>query len=158
MVQTGVITKLAGLDSGLPLAFGIVLHLIASTVIGASYGVLLRGETADVVFGSLWGYLLGLIAWYAGPFTLLPLWRTGEIDWRPAAASTLLPSLVAHLLFGVVTANIFLVLERRARHQRALDSRLGGPAGLNDAPADRPTAARAVFALGVGVLLPALLS
>ena len=149
MIQTGVITKLAGLDGTTPLALGILLHLVASTAIGASYGVLFRGEATDVVSCSVWGSVLGLIAWYAGPLTLLPLLRTGECDWRPETAAALLPLLVSHLLFGIVTANVFSAFERsRIRH-------LQHPA---EGPGTRPTAPLGLFVVGMGVLLPLMLS
>ncbi len=156
MVRTGVLAKLAGLDSGLSTTIGIGLHLVVSTFIGASYGFLFRGETFNAVFGSLWGFVVGLIWWYAGPLTLLPLLRTGECDWTSEAAGALLPSLIAHLLFGVVVANLFLAFERRAARNLRADSRLAelerGRAGVPFSPAP----ALAVFVLGVGVLLPIL--
>lgn len=158
MIQTGVIAKLAGLDSGVPLAVAIFAHLAVSTLIGASYGVLFRGEGSDVVSGSLWGFMVGLTAWYAGPLTLMPLIRTGECDWRPEAAAALLPSLVGHLLFGAATANIFLAFERRALRRRSLDGQPTAPADAIEGQRVRPTAALCVFAVGIGVLLPVLLS
>jgi len=156
MIQTGVITKLAGLDEGTPLALGILVHLVASTAIGAVYGILFRGESTDVVSCSLWGSVLGLIAWYAGPLTLLPLVRTGECDWRPEAAAALLPLLVSHLLFGVITANVFSVFERSRlnRAQRVNGSFQGD---LSPKLGSRPAAPLCLFVLGVGVLLPLVL-
>jgi hypothetical protein len=158
MIHTGLIAMLVGLDSGLSLVFGICLHLAVSTFIGASYGVLFRGETSNVVFGSLWGLLFGLIWWYAGSMTLLPLIRTGECDWRPEAAAVLFPSLIAHLLFGLVTANVFMVFERR--HQRWLlaDPRYAALENRRIRPVATPAPALCAFVIGIGVLLPILLS
>ncbi|MFZ1055512.1 MAG: hypothetical protein WAN79_07545 [Opitutaceae bacterium] len=156
MIQTGAITKLAGLEAGTPLALGILLHLAVSTAVGASYGILFRGEAKDVVSCSLWGCMLGLIAWYAGPLTLLPLIRTGQCDWRPEAAGALLPLLVSHLLFGVITANVFSAFER-SRLNRLQQIRDPFEEGLGAKPGTRPIAPLCLFVLGLGVLLPILL-
>jgi hypothetical protein len=43
----------------------------------------------------------------------LPLLLTGEIDRRTSAASALLPSLMAHLIYDATTALAFLLLENR---------------------------------------------
>lgn len=158
MIHTGVIARLAGLDSSLSLVVGICLHLVVSTFIGASFGVLFRGETSNVVFGSLWGLLFGLMWWYAGPLTLLPLIRTGECDWRPVAAAQLLPSLVAHVLFGLVVANVFLGFERRHKRGLLADPRYAALEGARTRPVDTPAPALCAFVLGIGVLLPILLS
>jgi len=52
--------------------------------------------------GRRMGWVFGLIWWYVGPLTLLPLLLTGEIDWRISAASALLPSLLGHLTTALV--------------------------------------------------------
>lgn len=158
MLQSGVLTKLAGLDSGLPAALGICMHLVLGTLIGATYGVLFRGETSNAVFGSLWGSVFGLIWWYAGPLTLLPLLRTGECDWRPEAAAALLPSLVGHLVFGLVTANVFLAFERNYTWWLLADPRYAALEGRRSRPLVTPAPALWVFVLGLGVLLPVVLS
>jgi hypothetical protein len=158
MLHNGMITKSAGLDSGLSVAIGICLYLVVGTLIGASYGVLFRGETSNVIFGSLWGFIIGLIWWYAGPLTLLPLIRTGECDWRPETAGALLPSLVGHLFFGVIAANIFLAFERHHTRWLLSDSRYAALENSRTRPLSTPAPALSVFVLGVGLLLPILLS
>lgn len=158
MIETGTITKLAGLDSGLPAAIGIGLYLAVSTLIGASYGILFRGEMSNIIFGSLWGLMVGLIWWYAGPLTLLPLIRTGECDWRPETAAALLPLLIGHLFFGVMTANIFLAIERRATRRLLSDPRYAALEKLRARPIGTSVPALSLFVTGVGLLLPILLA
>jgi len=158
MLHTGVITKLAGLDSGLSTTVGVGLHLVISAFLGASYGVLFRGEASNSLFGSLWGLIFGLIGWYAGPLTLLPLIRTGECDWRLEAATALLPSLVSHLVFGLVLANIFMAFERRHTRWLSADPRTAALQARRRRPLATPAPALCVFVLGMGVLLPILLT
>jgi hypothetical protein len=158
MVHAGMLTRLAGPDSGLTTAIAVCLHLLVSAAIGASYGVLFRGEASNPVYGSLWGMVFGLIWWYAGPLTLLPLMRTGECDWRPEAAASLLPSLAGHLVFGLATANVFLAFERKYTRWLFTDPRQVALEGRRARPANTPAPALWVFVLGLGVLLPILLS
>lgn len=133
-----------------------LLHLFISTLIGMNFGILFRDEAADIGLEIGWGWLFGLMWWYAGPLTLLPLLATGEIDWRPAAASNLLPSLVGHLIYGASTAFVFLVIERRHAGGIRLPEMTASPA-VNCARHITPAPALWVFVLGLGMLLPILL-
>jgi len=157
MVATGVVSKIAGLDTELPLLKGLVLYMLASAVIGMTFGLLFRREGRDLGRGICWGWLFGLIWWYVGPMTLLPLLRTGEADWRPEAASALLPSLIGHLLYGGATALTFLLLERRYARWLLQDPRNVAREQRRSRPEGTAAPALWFFALGLGVLLPILL-
>ena len=135
---------------------GLFLHLLVSSLIGMNFGLLFRDEASNIGVGIGWGWLFGLMWWYAGPMTLLPLLSTGVIDWRPSAALSLLPSVAGHLIYGAVTAFIFLAIERQFSRQRK------SAAGIRKAETDgpnpfSPTPALWMFVLGLGILLPVLL-
>ena len=148
MLAAHVLPQVVGLGISLSVVRGLVIHLVVSGLIGMSYGLLFRDEGTDLAMSSAWGGVFGLIWWYAGPLTLLPLLLTGEIDWRMSAASALLPSLFGHLVYGAATGFMFYLLERRYAH--AVGRQRLRPLGT-------PAPALWFMAMGLAVVLPILL-
>jgi hypothetical protein len=105
-----------------------------------------------------WGWVFGLIWWYAGPLTLLPLILTGEIDWRVTAVSALLPSLLGHLIYGACTGLLFYVFERIYTNKQMLAPRMIARELRRRRPIGTPAPALWFFALGMGVVIPLLLA
>jgi hypothetical protein len=157
LLATGILPKIAGLDTSFIGARGLLIHLLISVVIGMSYGLLFRGEGASLGLGIAWGWLFGLIWWYLGPLTLLPRILTGLVDWRAEAASALLPLLPGHLIYGATTAFVFLLFEQRFTRQLLLDPRNAAREQRRVRPVGTPAPAVWLLALGLGVLLPILL-
>jgi hypothetical protein len=157
LLATGTLPTVAGLGTTFLGFQGLLIHLTVSSVIGATYGLLFRNEGSSFSVGVPWGCLFGMIWWYLGPVTLLPLAITGETDWRSSAASALLPTLVGHLFYGAATAAIFLLLERRHLRWLLNDPKTALREQKRMRPAGTPAPALWFFALSLGLLLPILL-
>ncbi|HTV64052.1 MAG TPA: hypothetical protein VMD98_00535 [Bryocella sp.] len=157
MLKTGVVSRIAGLDTSLTNIHGLGLHLLVSVLVGMTFGILFRNEFSSLGAGVGWGWLFGLIWWYLGPLTILPLLLTGACDWRASTAASLLPSLIGHLIFGAVTAFVFLLFERSHKRWLLLDPRSALREQRKLRPAGTPAPALWFFALALGVLLPILL-
>lgn len=157
MLATSALPTIAGLNTNFLGFHGLVVHLAVSTLIGMSFGLLFRHESYNFGLGVMWGWLFGLIWWYLGPMTLMPLLLTGECDWSTSAVSALLPALMGHLIFGATTAVVFLFLERRYTRALLVDPRLAARELRRIRPIGTPAPALWLFALGLGVLLPILL-
>jgi hypothetical protein len=158
MFAAHVLSGVAGVTIQLSTLSGLLVHLLISTFIGMSYGVLFRDEASDLAMAGAWGWVFGLIWWYVGPLTLLPLILSGEIDWRISAASALLPSLLGHLIYGACTGSLFYLLERSYINKQMLDPRMSARELRRLRPVGTPAPALWFFAMGLGVIIPLLLA
>src|SRR6266496_715176 len=149
------IARLAG---GTSPALGLAVHLTISVAIGAGYGMLFERESPDWGAAIGWGMLYGITWWFVGTLTLFPIWLGASFTWTTAAAANALSSLLGHLIYGTVTGTVFLLLERRHQDWMRLDPRFAAREARLQRPAGTPAPALWFFALGLGVLLPILLS
>jgi uncharacterized membrane protein YagU involved in acid resistance len=154
---SGGLPRVVRLAGGASPATAFLVHLLISALIGMSYGVLFRREAPNWETSVGWGLLYGLVWWYLGPLTLLPIFLGDPCTWTAADADAALPWLIGHLLYGVVTALVFFRLERRHVEWLTLDPRLAAREARLRRPVGTAAPALLVFALVLGVLLPIVL-
>lgn len=112
MIELGLLESIASLVRAESNALGFVLHLFAAAVIGAGFGLFVwvqRPAAGETIY---WGLVYGAAWWFIGAVTLLPLLSGDPIAWDVDSARELLPALIGHLVYGVVTALAFVVLRR----------------------------------------------
>ena len=95
---------------------GLGVHLVNSAIIGAGFGVVLGGLATGVGRGLTTGLAYGGVWWLLGPLTLMPLFMGMGlgVNWNVAAAAAMLPSLVGHLMYGIVLGTSFAWFQQRS--------------------------------------------
>lgn len=101
------IARMVGARTG---AAGFAVHLVVAVILGAVFGMLMRGrsEPGEVLS---WGLAYGMFWWYLGMLTLFPLWSGTPLEWNIGAAQAAFPYLVGHLIYGACTAVILVALQ-----------------------------------------------
>src|SRR5262249_30890219 len=154
---SGGLPQVVRLTGGASPVTAFLVHLLISAFIGMSYGALFRREASNWEASAGWGLLYGLVWWYLGPLTLLPILLGEPCTWTAADADAALPWLIGHLLYGTVTALVFFRLERRHVEWLTLDPRLAAREARLRRPVGTAAPALMMFALVLGVLLPIVL-
>ena len=118
-----MIGKMVGIPNALA---GFVVHMAISASIGASFGVLLGSGVLTIATGLVRGGVYGMIWWVLGPLTLMPLMMGMGlgVNWNATAAANMLPSLMGHVIFGLVMGLVFAKLSSAGESENAAEPKL----------------------------------
>jgi hypothetical protein len=94
---------------------GFAVHMVNSALIGAGFAVVFGRTVAGYASGLSTGVLYGVFWWLLGPLTLMPLFMGMGfgVNWSLAAAQSMLPSLVGHIIYGVILGTSYAWLHQR---------------------------------------------
>jgi hypothetical protein len=112
MAATGFFPLIAGLVGSDSAAVGMTLHFVFAVVIGMSLGVFFQRDLRG--FGSAmgWGLGYGMLWWFVGPLTVMPLWLGQPLDWSWSRGAALFGSLVGHVVYGLLAGLLYAVVDR----------------------------------------------
>lgn len=114
MVQIGYLPTVARLAGSRSVGTGLVVHVLISQFIGASYGLGFRRRSFNVGSALGWGVSYGFVWWVLGPLMLLPLLLGGSPHWDAETVAATFPSLVGHLAYGAALGVAYFRLEARS--------------------------------------------
>ena len=174
MVKLGLLETIASLVRAESDVLGFMIHLMVAAVIGAGFGLFVLVQRPPASEALYWGLVYGAAWWFIGAVTMLPLLTGQPLAWDTTSARSLLPALVGHLVYGVVTATAFVALHwqdaalavRPASLARGvvaglagaallgstLDNQLGTPA-ISASMVDSSGVANWAVTLGIGALV-----
>ncbi len=112
MAQTGFFIVVAGLVNSNSRGVGVALHFLIAATIGASFGLLFARDVRGYGSSLGWGVGYGLLWWFVGPLTLLPLLQHHMPLWTYQPGAQLFGSLVGHIIYGVVLGLLYAVFDK----------------------------------------------
>lgn len=112
MAQAGFFPLVAGLVGSDSAGVGMTLHLVFAVVIGMSLGVLFQRDLRGFGSGMGWGLGYGILWWFVGPLTVMPLWLGQPLDWSWARGAALFGSLVGHVVYGLLAGLLYAAVDR----------------------------------------------
>jgi len=112
MAEKGVLAAIASMGGGSSPLLGLVMHLVISMGIGASFAVLYFRVAVGLIPSILWGLVYGFVWWFLGPLTLMSLMMGTGLQWTALAVAQTIPSLIWHLVFGGVLGISYEALRR----------------------------------------------
>ena len=122
MIELGLLPTIASLVRAESDIVGFVLHMVVAAAVGAGFGAFVHAQRPAVDETLYWGLVYGAVWWFLGAATLLPLLSGESLPWDVESARDLFPALLGHLIYGVVTASAFVLLNRKLAPFRVVPS------------------------------------
>jgi uncharacterized membrane protein YagU involved in acid resistance len=112
MAVGGMLPMVAQMIGSQSPVVGFILHLAISAFIGGVYGVVASRLRAGWLISMGAGIVNGVVWWVAGALIIMPLalgmsemiFQIGDMQWM---------SLIGHVIFGIVTAGFFALIQNR---------------------------------------------
>lgn len=109
MAMMAMLPMVASVVGSQSLIVGFLYHMFNSVIIGAGFGLVFGAFSHSYGHGVLFGLIYGVIWWVLGPLVLMPiLLGMGGPQFGMAFTQPILMSLVGHLIYGLLTALVYV--------------------------------------------------
>ena len=112
MQQVNHFSLIAGLVHSNSPEIGKILHFTVAVVIGAVFGMLFDRDLRGYGSAIAWGVAYGMLWWFLGPLTIMPLWLHEPVDWSAQKAGSLFGPLIGHIIYGLIVGIVYATLNR----------------------------------------------
>ena len=112
MGMMGMLPMIAGLVRSDSATVGLIVHMMISAFIGAVYGLVIARFPINAKTAIIGGMVNGLFWWVLGALILMPL-GLGMANMVFVIGQTQWLSLMGHLIYGLVTAFVYIPLAKR---------------------------------------------
>jgi hypothetical protein len=112
MAQVNFFPLIAGLVNSTSYNVGVALHFLFALIIGATFGLLFQRDIRGYGSSLGWGCGYGLVWWFLGPLTLLPILQGVSLDWSYVHGAELFGSLIGHIVYGVIVGLLYAFFDR----------------------------------------------
>lgn len=112
MVKVDFFLTIAGLVHSDSRAVGHAIHYLIALVIGASFGLLFQRDVRGGGSSLGWGLAYGLLWWFLGPLTLLPVLQGHTPTWTDERGRQLFGSLIGYVIYGLLVGLVYAAIVR----------------------------------------------
>lgn len=117
MAMMGMLPVIAGMVGSASPIVGFGIHLMISAIIGAGFALALGRFASSTARSLVAGAGYGMFWWLLGPLTVMPLMMGMGLgsQWTGAAIGHAMPSLMGHVIYGLITGFVFFKLNTPQR-------------------------------------------
>jgi hypothetical protein len=112
MEQVNFYQVIAGLVGSTSSMVGNALHYLFAAVIGAGFALLFQRDVRGYGSSMAWGMAYGILWWFLGPLTVLPLWLGKPIDWSYIHAGAEFGPLIGNIVCGMIIGLFYAIVDR----------------------------------------------
>jgi len=112
MEQVNLYQQIAGLVGSTSSLAGATMHYLFAALVGIGFALLFQRDVRGFGSSMAWGMAYGILWWFIGPLTFLPLALAKPLDWSYIHAGAEFPALLANIANGLIIGLLYALIDR----------------------------------------------